>query len=77
MLRDPDELATFAGLYPSANYMVSNNLLTTVETPTGGQLAAHDREAMRTIEQWQKDPRFARIQPVLVRIHDRLRSFVQ
>jgi len=42
--RDTLELATFAGLYPNANFMVSNNLLTTVATPTGGQLAAHDAE---------------------------------
>ena len=74
--RDPAELATFAGLYPNANYMISNNLLTTVETPNRGQLAAYDREALKIIEQWQQDPRFERLQPLLTQIHERLANFV-
>jgi hypothetical protein len=75
--RGATELATFAGLYPNANFMISNNLLTTVNTPQSGQLAAHDREALKVIEQWQGDPRFARLQPLLAQIHERLGTFVR
>jgi len=75
--RQSEELAAFADLYPNANYMISNNLLTTVEMLRGDQLAAHDREALRTVEQWQADPRFAQLKPLLTRMHERLRSFVK
>ena len=76
-MRDPGELAAFAGLYPNANYMVSNNLLTTVDTPNRGQLAVHDREALKVIEQWQNDPRFERLKPLLAQIHERVGTFVR
>lgn len=75
--RGAAELATFAGLYPNANFMISNNLLTTVNTPQSGQLATHDREALKIIEQWQGDPRFAHLQPLLAQIHERLGTFVR
>ena len=75
--RDAGELATFAGLYPNANYMVSNNLLTAVDTPKSGQLAAHDRAALAVVDQWLADPRFERLQPLLARIHERLATFVR
>lgn len=75
--RDAAELVTFAGLYPNANFMISQNLLTTVETPQGGQLAAQDREALLVVEQWQQDPRFERLQPHLTSLHERLATFVR
>jgi len=75
--RTPEELDTFAGLYPNANYMISSNLLTTVETPRGGELAARDRDALGVVEQWQADPRFKDMQPLLAHIHERLAAFVE
>ena len=74
--RDPQELATFASLYPNANYMISNNLLTPVVTPTGEQIAAQDRAALKVIEQWQADPRFERLNPLLAQMHTRVAAFV-
>lgn len=75
--RSPQELETFAGLYPSGNYMVSNNLLTRTETPTQAQLAAKDRESLAVVEGWLSDPRFEKLQPQLRKIRDRLQTFVQ
>src|SRR5262249_33108009 len=75
--RSPEELRTFAGLYPSGNFMISNNLLTSVQTPTGEELAASDREALKAVEQWLNDSRFARVQPQLRQIQARLRGFVE
>jgi hypothetical protein len=74
--RSPEEVATFAALYPNANYMISDNLLSKVETPGAIDLPANDREALRIVEQWQKDPRFERIKPVINRMRERLQSFV-
>jgi len=75
--RDPQELATFAAIFPNANYMISNNLLTGMQTPTGAVLAQHDREALAVVEQWQQDPRFANLQPLLNQMQQRLATFVQ
>jgi hypothetical protein len=75
--RDPAELDTFASLFPNANYMISNNLLTSTAIPGSGQLAAEVRAALATVEQWQNDPRFARIQPLLAKMHERLEYFDQ
>ncbi|HWA27394.1 MAG TPA: hypothetical protein VG734_17195 [Lacunisphaera sp.] len=75
--RTASELSTFAGVYPNANYMISQNLLTTVATPTGAQLAAHDREALKVIEQWLADPRFEPIRPHVTQIRERLAVFVR
>lgn len=75
--RRPNELATFAALYPNRNYMISDNLLTTVETPQGGDLIVSDREILGVIEQWEKDPRFERLKPLLAQIRDRLLNFVK
>lgn len=74
--RDPAELATFAGLYPNMNYMISTNLLTPVDTPKPGAIAMRDRAALAVVEQWQRDPRFERLQPLLAKIHERLATFV-
>lgn len=71
------ELATFAGLFPSASYMVSYNLLTTVQTPSGAILAAKDRAALQVVNEWLNDPRFAKHQPLLQNIRNRLESFVK
>jgi hypothetical protein len=75
--RTPQELDTFAGIYPNANYMISHNLLTRTATPTGEDLAAHDREALKAVESWLVDPRFAAQQAQLEKIHTRLRQFTR
>lgn len=75
--RQAAELEKFAGIYPSGNFMVSDNLLTTVETPGQSQIAEHDRAALAVAEEWLADPRFVRLKPQLTMIRDRLRTFVQ
>lgn len=75
--RTPEELETFAGIYPNANFMVSNNLLTRTATPAGEDLAAHDREALRVVESWLADPRFAAQRTRLEAMQRRLREFVK
>ena len=75
--RQPEELAKFAGTYPSGNYMVSDNLLTSVATPGQSQITESDRAALAVAEEWLTDPRFARLRPQLMVIRHRLRTFVQ
>ena len=75
--RDPQELATFAALYPNMNYMISNNLLTQTPTPTEAMLVQRDRDALKAVEQWQQDPRFKQLQPLLNQMQQRLGVFVQ
>ena len=73
----PAELQAFAGLYPNANYMISDNLLTRVATPDRDWQVRHDREALKVIESWQADPRFDKLRPQLQEIKSRLSRFVQ
>jgi len=55
----PDEWAISLRAYglanptpdPNANYMVSYNLLTQTATPSGAELAARDREALRVVQE--------------------------
>lgn len=75
--RSAEELQTFTGLFPNANQMISPNLLTTTATPSSGELAVCDRAALKVVESWLVDPRFARLNPQLTATRDRLRTFVQ
>ena len=75
--RTPEELASFAGLYPNANYMISNNLLTQTATPRHDELAQHDAAALDVIRQWLADPRFERLKPQIGIIRSRLETFVR
>lgn len=75
--RTAQEMETFAGLYPSGNFMVSNNLLTKISTPVQGEIAAHDREALAIVGQWIADPRFAGRKAQLEKIRGRLAQFVE
>ena len=59
----PAEVNAFAGLYPSANFMISHNLLTPTPTPDGRQLARHDAAALVVVENWLADPRFDKLRP--------------
>lgn len=74
--RTAEELQTFSGLYPNANFMISNNLLTETVTPGQGHLIQHDREALAVVGSWLDDPRFASIRPHLEQMHSRLNTFV-
>lgn len=72
----PEELDKFAALYPSANFMISNNLLTRNDTPDGAWLADRDRESLRQVQRWLADARFARLQPQLRSMEQRLKQFL-
>lgn len=74
--RSPQELQTFAGLFPNANYLISENLLTKSLTPSQPELAARDRAALGAVETWLTDARFAKLLPHLVSLRARLRGFV-
>lgn len=74
--RTAEELQTFAGLFPSANYLVSNNLLTTFQAPTHAELAARDRGTLEVVEAWLADERLAAVHPHLGTVCERLRGFV-
>ena len=74
--RTPEELRTFAGLYPNANFMISQNLLTRVVTPDRAELAARDQTALRVVNEWLADARFSTLRPQLEKIRARLETFV-
>ncbi len=73
----PSELNVFAGVFPNANYMVSHNLLTRLDTPDGTALTRRDRDALRVVGAWLGDPRFKQLQPQLQQIQQRLQTFVR
>lgn len=72
----PAELSTFAGVYPNFNFMISANLLTPTPNPEPAALVARDREALRVLEEWLADARFAKISPELEKVRTRLGGFV-
>ena len=72
----PAELERFAGSFPNANFMVSQNLLTSSTTPDGAAIAARDAATLPVVEQWLADPRFAHLKPALTTIRARLQHFV-
>src|SRR2546430_11160415 len=75
--RSPTELQKFAATYPNANYMVSYNLLSQTRTPTGDQIVARDREALKAVQEWLGDPRFAHLGPQLQTMKSRLAQIVR
>jgi hypothetical protein len=75
--RSAAELAQFAGVYPNANYMISQNLLTSTPTPDHAGLAARDAASLAAIQEWLADPRFERLRPQLEKAKQRLEQFVQ
>jgi hypothetical protein len=74
--RGMQELNAFAGIYPNENYMLSNNLLTETQTPTGAEIAARDRAALEMVQTWLEDPRFEKVRPQLQTMQKRLQVFV-
>lgn len=71
------ELRQFAGIFPNANYMISDNLLTGNPTPDHAALAARDQASLHVIVEWLADPRFANLRPQLQLMQQRLQQFVQ
>ena len=71
------ELQQFAGVFPNANFMISQNLLTAAPTPDPSALTARDAESLRVVQQWLADPRFARLRPQLEKMKSRLDEFVR
>jgi len=75
--RSPEELRKFAGLYPNANFMISQNLLTQVNTPDRATLMARDRAALDAVNAWLADPRFLTVRTSLEQARARLEYFVR
>lgn len=74
--RSTAEIEAFAGIYPNANYMISENLLTRSEIPVPADLAARDQAALQVTDEWLADPRFQQLRPHLQTIRSRLQQFV-
>lgn len=73
--RDAAELDAFAAVFPNANRMVSNNLLTAEEPPSGAARLARDRRALTEIESWIAREDLAGVRPWLETIRRRLIGF--
>ena len=71
------ERQQFAGLYPSANYMISHNLLTPTPTPDHASLIGRDAESLRVINEWLADSRFEKVRPQLEKMKSRLEEFTR
>lgn len=70
------ERERFLAGFPSANFMVSQNLLTSSATPAGSEIAARDLATLKVLNNWVSDPRFAGLKPALESARDRLAKFV-
>ena len=57
--------------------MISRNLLTPIETPTNSQVMTRYKIALQTVGQWRQDQRFARLEPLLEQMSQRLSSIVR
>lgn len=74
--RSEKEWTAFASVFPNANALVSENLLTSASEATPGSLADHDRDALIWTEALLKDARFTGHVADLQRIQTRLSQFV-
>jgi hypothetical protein len=75
--RSAAELAQFAGVFPNANYMISQNLLTPTPTPDGAALAKRDAASLQAVQAWLADPRFTNLQQPLLKVKQRLEDFAR
>jgi hypothetical protein len=75
--RTPNELQSFASVYPNNNRFVSNNLLTADSAPSGADLARHDEAALRVVSEWAADPEFEPVRETLDAAISRLDGFVK
>ncbi len=71
------ELERFAGLFPNANFMISQNLLTRSTTPDHTALVARDAAALQVLDEWLADARFGRARAELLKTRERLALFVE
>lgn len=74
--RSAAELQAFAGVFPNANFMISQNLLTDNATLDGAALRQRDLKSLEVVNQWLADPRFQDLRPTLSRMQQRLQGFV-
>jgi hypothetical protein len=75
--RSAAELAQFAGVFPNANYMISQNLLTSTPTPDHAALTSRDAASLQTVQAWLTDPRFTNLQRPLLKVKQRLEDFAR
>jgi len=75
--RNPAELQAFAGVFPNANFMISNNLLSSNQTLDNATLTQRDRASLAAVNSWLADPRFANLHPLLQTMKTRLERFVK
>jgi hypothetical protein len=74
--RTPAELQAFAGVFPNANFMLSQSLLTQNATLDGATLRQRDQVSLQAVNEWLADPRFAKIRQPLEKLQARLQEFV-
>jgi hypothetical protein len=74
--RTADEMLAFSEVYPNVNYTVSQNLLTTVVTPTRDEIVSNDTEALAIVQEWRLDPAFKPIEAYLNQMVNRIGIFV-
>lgn len=74
--RTQDELEAFTQIFPNHNFMISDNLLTEVDLPSGRELRARDEAAYNWVHEKLGDSRFAELRPELERAADRLEQFL-
>jgi hypothetical protein len=75
-VRTPEELQAFAGVFPNANFMISQNLLTENTTLNGASLRQRDQVSLQVVNQWLADPKFEKLRQPLEQIKTRLQQFV-
>ena len=73
--RTSREIDTFAGIFPNANFMISQNLLSSNRTMDGSSLRARDAASLKTVDSWSTDPRFEKLRGQLSTIRSRLNQF--
>ena len=57
--------------------MISPNLLTSSQPPDRAALVARDAAALKAVQAWLADPRFAQLQPELSQMETRIAGYVQ
>jgi hypothetical protein len=75
--RSGAELAQFGGVFPNANYMISQNLLTPTPTPDHAALTSRDAASLQAVQEWLADPRFVNLQRPLLKVKQRLEDFAR
>lgn len=74
--RTAAELTAFSGIYPNANFTVSQNLLSENMSLTGSEITTRDAAALEIVNTWLADPAFLPVKSHLTTMHQRLTTFV-